>query len=125
MDLGMLSSKCFDEVESTFHHGRIVKKLLQNEQFQELIATRLAALLEGPLSDEHMISIIEEMADSIRSEIVRDAARWDYPVYGWENAVADMAEFCDGRAKEMINSLSQVCHFTASEKEEYFGALLH
>jgi len=124
VDLGMFSNKAFDEVASTFHHGRIVNDLLRNENFQELIATRMAELLAGPLSDEHMIQTIDEMAASIRSEIPMEARRWSYPVYGWENAVTDMKDYCDGRAKKMINSLCEVCHFTAAEKEEYFGELL-
>lgn len=125
VDLGMFSGKAFDEVVSTFHHGRIVNDLLQNEEFQALVATRMAELLAGPLSDEHMVETIDAMAASIRSEIPGDGARWGYPVYGWENTVTDMKEFCDGRAREMINSLCEVCHFTAAEKEEYFGELLH
>lgn len=124
MDLGMFNEKAFDEVATTFHHGRVVKDLLENERFQALIAARLAELLAGPLSDAHMTTVIDEMAASIRSEIPGDGKRWDYSVSGWESAVQEMKDFCDGRAKEMINSLCEMCHFTAAEKESYFGELL-
>lgn len=124
VDLGMFDSKGFEEIATTFHHGRIVNDLLRNEKFQDLIAIRLAELLAGPLSDAHMLETIDTMAATIRSEIPREADRWDYPVYGWENAVADMKDFCDGRAKEMIDSLCEYCYFTAAEKEAYFGELL-
>lgn len=125
VDLGMFSSKCFDEVESTFHHGRIVRDLMQNDNFRELLATRLAEFLAGPLSDEHMLDTIDEMADSIRSEIPGDADRWGYSTAGWETAVKEMKKFCSGRAKEMIDSLCKVCNFTAKEKQDYFGELLN
>lgn len=124
VDLGIVgSSKAFDEVASTFHHGRLVRYLMNNEDFQDLLATRLAELLAGPLSDENVLATIDKMANTIRSEIPRDAARWGYPASGWEWTVTDMKNFCDGRAQEMIDSLCAQLGFSAEEREAYFGHL--
>lgn len=124
VDLGMFRSGGFESVGTTFHHGRIVGSLMENETFQDLLATRLAELLAGPLSDENMIATIDMLADTIRDEIPRENERWGCPPATWERFVQNMRDFCDGRAEEMIDSLCSYLHFTREEKYAYFGDLL-
>lgn len=124
LDLGMMgTTAAFNQVADTFSHGRVVSALMKNEDFRDLIATRLAELLEGPLSDENVIATIERMASEMRPEAAWEAKRWQTPVKNWENTVQDMIRFVDGRAKQMINSLCKELHFTAAEREKYFGDL--
>lgn len=124
LDMIMTSPRAFDEVADTFHHGRIVSALLQNEEFQALLATRLAELLAGPLSDENMITTIDAMAGMIRSEIPMECQRWGSSPEIWEIFVGNMKEYCDGRALAMIDSLCALCGFTEAERIAYFGDLL-
>lgn len=124
LDMIMTSPRAFDEVADTFHHGRIVSALLQNEEFQALLATRLAELLAGPLSDENMITTIDTMASIIRSEIPMECQRWGSSPEIWEIFVGNMKEYCDGRALAMIDSICAQCGFTEAERMEYFGDLL-
>ena len=56
---------------------------LGNKEFQDLLATRLATLLEGPLSDENMVKTIREIAAVIRPETQWEEQRWGTPVKGW------------------------------------------
>lgn len=124
LDLGMMgTTAAFNQVATTFSHGRVVSALMKNEEFQDLIATRLAELLAGPLSDENVIATIERMASEMRPEASWEAKRWDTPVKNWENTVQDMIRFADGRAKQMISSLCKQLNFTAEEREKYFGHL--
>ena len=124
LDLGMMGlNKAFDEIYDTFHHARLVRALLNNEEFRDLLATRLAALLAGPLSDENMVATIEEIAATIRPETKREQERWGTPVSGWESSVDYMVGFCDGRSQEMIDSLCSLLGFSKLEREYYFGDL--
>lgn len=124
LDLGIVgSSAAFDEVAGTFHHGRVVRSLMANEEFQHLLATRLAELLEGPLSDENVLALIDEMAATIRPETAWEEARWGTTVESWEGMVDYMIRFCDGRAQEMIDSLCLQLGFSKQERETYFGHL--
>lgn len=124
LDLGMMGwNGAFDQVYNTFHHSRLVQSLFASEEFQDLIATRLATLLEGPMSDENMVKTIEEIADTIRPETVWEEQRWGTPVQGWESAVDYMIRFCDGRGEEMINSLCAHLGFNQEQREHYFGRL--
>ena len=124
LDLGLISSRGgFDHLTDAFNHGIFISDLLQNEEFQHLLATRMAELLAGPLSDAHMIETIQEMAAIIRPEAPWEEARWGTPVAGWENTVKNLIQFCDGRAQELIDNLCQTVHFTKEEREQYFGHL--
>lgn len=124
MDLGMMGqTKAFDELCDTFHHGRLVRALMTNKEFQDLLAARMATLLEGPLSDENMVKTIKEIAAVIRPETQWEQQRWGTPVKGWEESVDYMIRFCDGRAQEMIDSLCAVLNLSKLQREYYFGSL--
>ena len=124
LDLGMMETHgSFTMMAESFHHGVLINDLLRNEEFQHLLATRLAELLEGPLSDENAIALINQMADTIRPEAAWEATRWPTPVKNWENTVKEMLRFCDGRAQELIDNLCSEVGFTAQERETYFGHL--
>lgn len=125
LDLGMSGSNAsFTEVLKAWHHGEIPAALMANESYKDYAAKRLAELLEGPLSDENALARVESMADSFRSELERECARWKYPVSGWELFYNQMLEFCDGRVERMINGFCTEAHFNKEQKEQYFGHLL-
>lgn len=124
VDLGMFRKPAFSEMVKTFHHGRLISALLQNKEFQDLIAKRLAELLAGPLSDENMLKRIDQMADSIRDEIPLEGKRWGYTLANWEKEVQAIRKYCTGRASYMIRDFCDVVGFTQSQKQSYFGQLL-
>lgn len=124
LDLGMMGfHDAFDKLANTFHHGRVVSALMANEEFQHLLATRLAELLEGALSDENMVAAIHSIADTIRPEAAWEEQRWGTPVSGWESCVNYMIRFCEGRGEEMIDSLCWQLNFSQEQREQYFGHL--
>lgn len=125
LDLSLFDpSKDFGDMKYTLHHSVFVSALYENEGFQDLIAKRLAELLAGPMSDENMIARIESMAAQIRDELPLEKERWGGKVSRWERMVDDLKDFCDGRAKTVINSLCSTLNFTKEEKQAYFGDLL-
>jgi len=124
LDLGIVGTyEAFEMQRFAFHHEWLISDLLANETFQERLAYRLAELLAGPLSDENMIALINELADTIRPETVWEEARWGTPVESWENSVRIMINFCDGRARQMVDSYCLVTGCTPEEREAYFGHL--
>jgi hypothetical protein len=125
LDYGLLYGNFgFRDVVECFHHGTLMSALVKNKEFQDLLATRLATFLAGPLSDEEMIARIDQMADSIRNEIPRESARWGTSVRQWESTVELMRRYCNGRSEKMIDNLCSYLGFTAQQKEYYFGELL-
>lgn len=124
LDLGMFNKNCFDAVTGTLHHGLMMSALLKNEEFQDLIASRLAELLAGPLSDEEMISTIEMLASSIREEMPLEKERWGGSAQQWERMVTQLKSYCDGNAVRMINSLCDSISLTKEKRQQYFGDIL-
>ena len=125
LDYGLLYGNYgFRDVVECFHHGTLMSALVKNKEFQDMLATRLAAFLAGPLSDEAMIARIDQMADSIRDEMPRESARWGSSVRQWETTVELMRKYCNGRSEKMIDSLCSYLGFSTQQKEYYFGELL-
>ena len=93
---------------------------MANEEFQKLMAQRLAFWLSGPLSDENMCKTIDEMAAVIRSEADNEQKRWGTPVSGWEAVVNDMKRYCTGHAERMKNDFCAVANWSRAELDAYF-----
>ena len=123
VDLGMFQHYGFKDVLTSHHHGTIPTALIKRPEFQEIVIRRLQYWLSGPLSDERMVALIDEMAAQIREEIPLEKARWGGTARQWEGMVDWLRGFCTGRAKEMVMSLSETLHLTSSQREEYFGGL--
>lgn len=124
VDLGMFRDKNFEDLKTTLHHSVFVNALYSNEEFQDLLAKRLAELLKGPLSDAYINAKIEEMADMVRPELAREKERWGGTISQWERMITRLHNFATGRAEESVNSLCSALHFTKEEKEFYFGDLI-
>ena len=125
LDCGLLYGAFgFKGIAECFHHGVIISALMENEEFQDLLARRLASYLSGPLSDESMLSAIDEMAASIRDEIPRERARWGGTVTQWEDMVSRLKKYCDGQALRSIDSLCSYLNFSEEERNFYFSEVL-
>ena len=121
LDMGFMSTGSgFEELNNTFHHGLMVRSLMANEEFQKLMAERLAYWLSGPLSDENMCKTIDEMAAVIADEAVYEQQRWGTPVSGWEAVVNDMKRYCTGHAERMKNDFCAVANWSRTELDKYF-----
>ena len=116
--------KDFGDMKFTLHHGVYVNALLQNEGFQDLIARRLAELVEGPLSTEAIQGTVDMLAGTIRSEMPLEKERWGGSVKQWEKMVQKINGYLENRPTYMINNFCSVLRFTAEQKEQYFGHLL-
>ena len=121
LDMGFMSTGSgFSELQGTFHHGLMVRSLMANEEFQSLMAERLAFWLSGPLSDENMCKTIDEMAAVLANEAVYEQQRWGTPVSGWEAVVKDMKRYCTGHAERMKNDFCLAVNWSRAELDAYF-----
>lgn len=121
LDLGFMSTGSgFGELQTTFIHGTMVSALMTNEEFQQLMAERLAFWLSGPLSDENMLSTIDKMAAQISSEMPYEQQRWNIPDYGWEMVLKNLRQHCTGRAEYMKNDFCLAVNWTRAELNAYF-----
>ncbi len=121
------ASETFGLYQTAFQglHSVIPAGLLENEEYRELFAERASVLLSGVLSDEHVLEMIDRMADQVRPEIEMDRDRWGGSVEAWENNIQRMREFVSqGRAAWVADDCADVLGLTQSEREYWFGGLL-
>ena len=97
--------------------SQIIDPLLDNPQFRERFMQRFAQLISGPLSNESILSKLEELYTRLHPEMERNLARWGMDMDVWENNVQ--------RIRDMINdydwqdySKDNICSALGLSQEE-------
>lgn len=141
LDLGMFSYDIFDTplkgpvsdgMRVSYGYNRLVSALMQNKSFQLEMAKQLSAALKGPMSNDNVLALIDQLADELRPEIARDRQRWriggdsdtvDYWEHGFQmvDYLRDFVSRKDGRAKYVVNSFIAHSGLTSAEIQEYFS----
>ncbi|SMO78950.1 CotH kinase family protein [Gracilimonas mengyeensis] len=83
------------------------RKLLENESFQHAFVNRFADLLNTTFSADHIVSVIDSLAQRIEPEIGAHQSRWNRSVGNWENQINVLKNFGENRqgyiASQVIN----------------------
>ena len=101
----------------------LVKKLLKNRYFRDRVLYRFAELNKTVLSNEHMLSLIDEYQALLEPEIPRDRERWGLRTQDWYSRVDELRNFIINNDWEMHN-INQLCYFLnvgQMEREQIFG----
>ena len=80
-----------------FLENLITKKLFQNHNFSLRYINRLADLLNTTFAPDNVKSIIDSLAQCIRSEIPNDVAKWNNTVATWNTNVEYLKTFVEQR----------------------------
>lgn len=104
-------------------HYIIPRALLRNEEFMDAFLTRLGSLLQNEMSDANVQARIDALAAIIREETGRDLERWEQRADLFTAQLANLADFTDGRAKEMADSAAVYFGLTPDQRAQYFGTL--
>lgn len=141
LDLGMfeydvfdvpLSGSVVDGYRYAYAFNDLARKLMDNKQYQLRMAEQLSEALHGPMSDEAVLALIDELADQLRPEIQRDRERWAKGGDGdtvefWEHGfqmvdyLRDYVSRKNGRSIALIKSFLSHSNLTKDEIEQYFG----
>jgi hypothetical protein len=122
LDLSMKSDANFDHL-LTAAWNIIPRKLLKNEEFQDLFLTRFAYLLEHELSQESVLAEFDSLVAQIDQEMVLERARWPKSVHKtWEGYLLDLKEeILKDRAGQLKVSIAAYMGRPLSEIEAYFS----
>ena len=141
LDLGMfeydlfdvpLSGSVVDGYRYAYAFNDLARKLMDNKQYQLRMAEQLSEALHGPMSDEAVLALINDLADQLRPEIQRDRERWAKGGTGdtvefWEHGfqmvdyLRDYTTRKNGRSVALIKSFLSHSNLTKEEIEQYFG----
>ena len=107
-----------------YAYNNLAGDLMENKNFRLEMVRQLKNALDGPLSDENALKLIDELADQLRPEVERDHALWGGSLKSWERMVEHLREYIrndSGRANYMVDNLRNSGFVKRDEMAEYFG----
>ncbi len=104
-------------------NAKMLNALYKNEQFKDLYLRRLAAALNGPLSNENVVATIDRLYAQIESEIVRDSERWGTDLAHFYSCAEELRETITASdyRQHSIDTVSAALNLSDQQREEYFG----
>lgn len=124
VDLGMFGHETFKVPLYSVRHGRVCRHLMESPYFQQLLVEKLSYFLHRPLSEDNMISMIDELQGELVEEFPKECERWGCPLSHWNRIVNDLRKFCQGRELDLIWGIQEYVHLSKDEIEFYFGDIL-
>ena len=125
LDLGMFDVGYFAAMFTFgYAYNNLAGDLMENKSFRLEMVRQLKNALDGPLSDENALKLIDELADQLRPEVERDHALWGGSLKSWERMVEHLREYIrndSGRANYMVDNLRNSGFVKRDEMAEYFG----
>ncbi len=138
LDLGMFDYNMYDApLHFGYVYNTLANRLMANKQYQLRMAEQLSAALQGPMSDENVLALIDKLASELRPEMDRDRKRWAHgnakldSVEGWEEGpemlpyLRDFVTRKGGRAWLLMNSFVNHANLTQDEIDQYFGNIVY
>ena len=104
-------------------HAIIPRGLLSNPEFKDAFLTRLGYLLQNEMSDEAIQQRIDRLRALVEPESARDLQRWGKSGDLFVIQMANLRDFTDGRAKELVGAARGYFGLTQEQAEHYFGDL--
>ena len=84
LDLGMFDYGSFGMIFTFgYAYNDLAMDLMKNRNFRLELVRQLKTALDGPLSDENALALIDELADQLRPEVKRDHALWGGTLKSW------------------------------------------
>ena len=116
---------CFENV---FNFGNQISTintaLLNNAQFRTKFLQRASEAFSGPLSDENVLAVIDELSAQIDSQVARDESITYMSYDGWQEHLTQLRSWFDGSTvnwnKECVDKLRRQFNMTQEEIELYF-----
>jgi spore coat protein CotH len=101
----------------------LLHRVIRNPDFRDRCLRRYAELIQGPLSNEHVLEKIDEFVALLEPEAPRDRARWHKTMKDWYDHVQLLRDFIidNDWAKLSIERFCAEAFIGPVERAEYFG----
>lgn len=127
LDLGMYSYGDFAQLLGFgYAYTTLASRLMNNAQFRREFLRQLADAINGPLSDESALAMIDALAAELEPEIARDHARWIGSLESWQGMVEHLRDYIRqnaGRAGNVLELLQMSGYVSYNEMKEFFPDL--
>ncbi len=100
----------------------LIRYLALNPDFRARALERYSEMIRGPLSDEHVLSMIDGYVALLASEVPRDHERWGQALNEWEYNVDQLrSRIADSWADYTVYWLCYYLSVDEAERAQYFG----
>lgn len=100
----------------------LLRSLMCNAEFRDKFLSRYAELCRTGLSDESVLRVLDELAQSVDSEVARDRERWSLSYDSWLAEVDRLRYYINNGWLEMsIDNLCDAFYVGSAEREQYFS----
>lgn len=126
LDLGFFADfRCFQApYETGYLYSDLAKRLLNNGEYREKLCQTLSEALHGPMSDEHVKTMLDGFSAQIAAEIPRDRERWGGSEFNWNNMLDFIRDIIDGRAIQMARSCRGYTGISDASYSKFFGDIV-
>lgn len=101
----------------------LIRELAKNPDFRERALRRYSELIDGVLSTDHVLALIDEFQAGLEPEMARERSRWVLVGESWYRWVDEMRSFLTDNDWERF-SIDRICEFLEvgpEERAEIFG----
>ena len=111
-----------EDGSQTFVDTGLYYAFRKNPEWCDAFVKRYAEVMNTVLTEEKLISLFDEMAESARTEMPRTIEKWGKPhsMAYWEDQVASMRQDLIGRRKYVISGLKKYFDLSDDEISELF-----
>ena len=105
------------------YYAQMLRALLLNPEFRDRYVTRVAEMLDGPLSNEAVVQRMEDMYSLIDEEMKRDCVRWEISYQNYLNCRNELINMITASdyEKHSMETVAQWTSLTDEERIAYFG----
>ncbi len=102
------ASPCYQEgiTADPEHHIDLLNKLLENAEFEQYYVTRYMDLMNTAFQEDSMISLLEEIEESITPEMPQHFDRWGGNMFEWQGNVEKVKQFIRDRIEHIPSGLN-------------------
>ena len=101
--------------------GRILSKLLRNDEFKKVMLETASGLYKNGLSHELALEILDRMVEELEPEMGRNLGRWgESRVMMENNLAAQRRNFGEHRDESWLEIIQSVCGVSDETMQEYF-----
>ena len=94
LDLGLYVGGEFGNAFKTgYIYSDLLLSLADNPRFTQAMAERLLCYLNGPLSEENVLSVIDSLEQQLLPEAARDGERWGFTLKQWERDIDEFIRY--------------------------------
>ncbi len=106
----------------TWQHLPLTRGMMKNAGFRQQFLQRLSELMETTLSDENVLSRIDDYEALLAPEVERDRLRWNSSYSSWQYSVNSLRRMVtNGLLQDCVAQLRTYIGLTNEEAQMYFG----